>query len=1185
MKKIKTNFLLCASMLYGIGVNGQSAIQQLTVTDNGSADTLGVVRIIRNSNNALIITGNKSINATQCNFQTICLDPQGNQTWSQLFNSNLQKAYTTAATHDSNDNIIVVGCTYINGTNLQDLTVLKYSPSGSLLWQAYYNGGANDVASDVTVDSNNNIYVTGSQGGAGLDPSNYVTLKLSPTGTILWTTTYNYNGFIDVPMKINYNSSTGYVTVSGTSGSNMLNFDIATVQYDASSGSQQSVYRQSSSTAAQNLQSDLAVDNNGNIYYTGRMWNGNNYDILLSKFDHHMNAIWSISYDGFGLDDGGSKIAWDSNSNSIIVAGYVTKPGATEHEMMILKYNTSGVLQYKYPEDANRLPGSSEAIGLRLYNGNIYVGGNSTVNNNKNAFLLKLNGSFLSQFYQEFNNSASNEDQFFDLNIDNGNILLTTRSVVSGQYRNLLVHYAERDVTPIWVGSQPSYIANQQIVKFNPNILKMSKINDTKFIFGQLSDFIEDSVCDRISAKLSSERQRFNAKAFNARKIFRDMTEKDSLSTTRLGDVIKVPKFYSAILVDFPTLNVPLTLQGVSDTLNKLQPSIFYSEFNIGLKKCSAQLPNDFNYYNQPNLHHWGNLPFADINVDTSWAVAHGDPAIRVGIFDTGVQNSHIDLSGAGAIGVDFVNNGPGLDNDGEGHGTMMAGIIAATKNNGYGIAGIAGRDDSLNTAGVTLAGARIVGWDSQGYDSLAPEAILALAMHHAMRGDSTGFAINVANHPWAYQITQTADTTYLNRTLQDQILFACRNGVAQAASKFDGGHGIKAQAFPADWNPEIMTCVGGSGTDGERAVVSPTINPPNTNLSVQCGYHMDFVAPAAQDLNYSTYPGIPYPNTNIVDTYDQPYGGSAATSHVSGAYALMMSYFNTVFDPWGHLLHEDCENILKRTCTDLSSASYTETVGYDQYSGYGRINVSRAIREINKFHYRFRHINNTHTTPNYAIGYTLINTANIQWPAYNGGAAGTYPTDVYEVGTTLNYTLTPTETIIDKWPMYKECFGASPDVSHRVLIEKPYYAEIVSATNTQASLKTYAYYNQTTHQWFPANGTSNLDVRSAITLYTYDTNHTGVGIQENVQPNTNFRIRPNPNNGMFNITFGSEEETDLQYKLFDLLGREIKSNSYRSTYGVNNIPVDVNELSNGIYLLNVIDGHKVIYNQKVIKN
>ena len=106
-------------------------------------------------------------------------------------------------------------------------------------------------------------------------------------------------------------------------------------------------------------------------------------------------------------------------------------------------------------------------------------------------------------------------------------------------------------------------------------------------------------------------------------------------------------------------------------------------------------MPNDWYYGNQYAIHTNTVFPIADINVDTAWAVAHGDPSIKVGIFDSGIQTSHEDLIEAPSGGRDFSNlSWPYLNSDVDGHGTQMAGIIGATRNNVLGVCGIAGRND-----------------------------------------------------------------------------------------------------------------------------------------------------------------------------------------------------------------------------------------------------------------------------------------------------------------------------------------------------------------------------------------------------------------------------------------------------------------------------------------------------------
>lgn len=79
----------------------------------------------------------------------------------------------------------------------------------------------------------------------------------------------------------------------------------------------------------------------------------------------------------------------------------------------------------------------------------------------------------------------------------------------------------------------------------------------------------------------------------------------------------------------------------------------------------------------------WG---VAKIEAPGAWALGYRGQGIKVGIFDSGIDIHHPDLAVAG--GVDLVGDGNGLD-DCQGHGTHVAGIVAA-RNNGRYTAGVA---------------------------------------------------------------------------------------------------------------------------------------------------------------------------------------------------------------------------------------------------------------------------------------------------------------------------------------------------------------------------------------------------------------------------------------------------------------------------------------------------------------
>ena len=78
------------------------------------------------------------------------------------------------------------------------------------------------------------------------------------------------------------------------------------------------------------------------------------------------------------------------------------------------------------------------------------------------------------------------------------------------------------------------------------------------------------------------------------------------------------------------------------------------------------------------------------LRLERAWEQAGRGAGEIVAVVDTGVDLDHPDLVGRLLPGHDFVNHDPHPQDD-AGHGTMVAGIIAADANNGRGVTGVAG--------------------------------------------------------------------------------------------------------------------------------------------------------------------------------------------------------------------------------------------------------------------------------------------------------------------------------------------------------------------------------------------------------------------------------------------------------------------------------------------------------------
>ena len=146
------------------------------------------------------------------------------------------------------------------------------------------------------------------------------------------------------------------------------------------------------------------------------------------------------------------------------------------------------------------------------------------------------------------------------------------------------------------------------------------------------------------------------------------------------------------------------------------------------------------------NNNHVGAKAGCDVNALEAWKTCTGDPSIIVAILDEGVMYTHPDLAanmwcnpGESVQGAQTDGDGNGYDGDlhgynfvtesgditwtdanDTGHGTHVAGTIAAVNNNGIGVSGVAGGDGTPNS-GVKIMSCQV--FSGQNSVTLAGEA------------------------------------------------------------------------------------------------------------------------------------------------------------------------------------------------------------------------------------------------------------------------------------------------------------------------------------------------------------------------------------------------------------------------------------------------------------------------------
>jgi thermitase len=254
---------------------------------------------------------------------------------------------------------------------------------------------------------------------------------------------------------------------------------------------------------------------------------------------------------------------------------------------------------------------------------------------------------------------------------------------------------------------------------------------------------------------------------------------------------------------------------------------------NILTETEEAESPASPYFQSTPDLKsQWA---LARINALPMTQMMDSDSPVLVAVLDTGIDKDHEDLSGRVVAGIDLSG---GLDAaDVYGHGTAIAGIIAADVVNGLGIMGLA--PESL------LVNVKVADDDGRCQLSVLAEGIIWAV-------DCGASVINIS-----IELKETSSV------LQEAIDYAWEHGaLVIAAAGNDGG---SLPVYPAACNH----CLAVTAVQ-ENGALAPLAN---------YGDWVDCVAPGL-DI-YATLPD---------NTYGYKHGTSFATAYVSGLAALLFA-------------------------------------------------------------------------------------------------------------------------------------------------------------------------------------------------------------------------------------------------------------------------------------------------------
>lgn len=329
---------------------------------NGDANSLDMPRDIAvDPQGNVIVTGYSWRNlhtdgGTESDFATLKYDPDGNLLWQRYYDGLGRGDYVERMAVDGAGNVYLMGASIGEGGLLVEYAVVKYDADGHDLWVRRFTQGPDGaIPTDMVVAADGTVHVTGVGAADGGESREIVTLKYSPDGERLWAESLSASlpgNDLDTAMGITVDGEGNSYVVGWAWTTEKGRRDFLVLKYSPDGTL---LWRKGWGRRGDDLAYGVAVDGGGNVYVTGVSSSSRSRgsDVTLARLNRDGALVWERVFRASpGFLEGEPRMVLRESAGAVYVALQARSSG--DVDFTVLKIRLNGKLAWVYRQQGQR---------------------------------------------------------------------------------------------------------------------------------------------------------------------------------------------------------------------------------------------------------------------------------------------------------------------------------------------------------------------------------------------------------------------------------------------------------------------------------------------------------------------------------------------------------------------------------------------------------------------------------------------------------------------------------------------------------------------------------------------------------------------------------------------------------------------------------------------------------------